>query len=273
MAREEALISPARVYDLTFRWAFAGCLFLLLLLTTAVLASDALYLTWREFLVGLLRKETLWAVELSLITSTVTAALAVLVGIPAAYALSRFRLPGSLLLDTILDLPIVLPPAIMGISLLVFFYMPYGKWLEARGLEFVYTRQGIVLAQFVVAAPFCVRALKAAFDNIDPRLEGVARTLGCSRVRAFWKVTLPLAKSGLIAGAIMTWARAVGEFGPILFFVGTEPTKAGVMPIRIFLDMSIGQVESALTMVLIMLAIGTLALLAFKKLGGRGYLW
>jgi molybdate transport system permease protein len=230
-------------------------------------------LTWKEFVAVLFREETLWSVKLSLVTSTITTFLAVILGVPAAYALSRFRLPGALFLDTILDLPIVLPPAIMGISLLILFYMPYGKWLEARGLEFAFTRRGVVLAQFVIAAPFCVRALKAAFDNIDPRLEGVARTLGCSRFRAFWKVTLPLAKSGLIAGAIMTWARAIGEFGPILFFVGTEPTKGGVMPIRIYLDMSTGQIESAITMVLIMLAIGTFALLLFKKLGGRGYLW
>lgn len=273
MVRQETRLSPAAIYDLTFRLVFAAALCFLLLFIGVVLFSDALYPSWKDFLASLFRRETLWSVKLSLATSTITALLSVMIGVPAAYALSRFRLPGALLLDTLLDLPIVLPPSLMGISLLIFFSMPSGKWLESKGLEFVYTRQGVVLAQFVVAAPFCVRALKAAFDNIDPRLEGVARTLGCSRFQAFRRVTLPLARSGLIAGAVMTWARAIGEFGPILFFVGTTPGKGDVMPIRMYLDISTGYIESAISMVLIMLAIGTFALLAFKKLGGRGYLW
>jgi len=282
------------------------CLFLLLSLIFLVLFSDLAYVVGfvqrpteehrrplQELIRGVLEPKALYTIRLSLVTASLTTALAVLLGAPAAYLLSRYRLPASGLLDTLLDLPIVLPPAVMGISLLVFFQTDLGAWtlglldrtplrflsawslgdyLIERNLEFVHQPRGIVLAQFVVAASFCVRALKAAFDAIDPRLEGVARTLGCSHFRAFLKVTLPTARTGLIAGAVMTWARAVGEFGPILFFVGTAE-RVRVMPVAIYLEMSTGNIAMALTIALLMIAMGTVTLWLFKRLGGRGYLW
>jgi len=196
-----------------------------------------------------------------------------LVFIPASSALSRYRFPLHSLIDTIIDLPIVLPPLVAGIALLVFFQTAVGQWIEAHVMRFVFTTQGIILAQFVPSASFAVRALKAAFDSVDPRMEQVARTLGCNERQAFWRVTFPLARNGLVAGTVMTWARAAGEFGPILMFCGATRFKTEVLPIAIFLNMSVGKIEMALSVTLILVILATGALLAFRKLGGRGYLW
>jgi molybdate transport system permease protein len=137
----------------------------------------------------------------------------------------------------------------------------------------VYSTRGIVVAQFFVACSFGVRAVKATFDTIGPRYEDVARTLGCSRAQAFFKVVVPMARTGVVAGLVMTWARAVAEFGPVLFFSGATPYKTEVMPIAMFLRYSAGRIEPAVVLLLIMLMISTVTLLTFKRLGGRGYLW
>jgi len=218
-------------------------------------------------------KETLHAVKLTAVTTSITTVIAVLFGIPSGYALSRYRFPLHSLVDTIIDLPIVLPPLVGGIALLVFFTTPPGRWIEQHIIPFVYTTRGIVLAQLVPSGSFAVRVLKAAFDSVHPRMEQVARTLGCTERQAFMRVVLPQARNGLVAGAVMTWARAAGEFGPILMFCGASRGKTDVLPISIFLNMSIGNVPMALCLTVILIALAAGALLTFKKLGGRGYLW
>jgi len=256
-----------------FRYLVVSGLLLMVGVITVTLLSMVTYLDAPTFLSALKSNEVLFAVKLTAITTTITTAIAVLIGIPASYALSRYRFPLHSLIDTIIDLPIVLPPLVAGIALLVFFQTAVGQWIEAHVMRFVFTTQGIILAQFVPSASFAVRALKAAFDSVDPRMEQVARTLGCNERQAFWRVTFPLARNGLVAGTVMTWARAAGEFGPILMFCGATRFKTEVLPIAIFLNMSVGKIEMALsvTLILVILAIG--ALLAFRKLGGRGYLW
>ncbi len=238
-----------------------------------LVGSDLLYLSpavlWQE----LIRAETLFAIRLSLITATITTVLAMGIGVPAAYALSRFKVPCAGLIDTLIDLPIVLPPLLIGFSLLIVYQTAFGHLLVAGGLDLRYSVPGIVLAQFLVAAAFAIRTLKAAFDSIDPRLEQVARTLGASPGRSFRCIVLPLARRGMVAGAVMTWARAIGEFGPILVFCGATRWHTEVLPIAIWLDFSIGRIEAAMALAVIMLAISTASLVAFKRLGGKGYLW
>lgn len=227
-------------------------------------------------------QEQVWvALRLSLVTSSITTALAMLVAIPAAYSLSRYTFRGAALIDTMIDLPIVLPPLIAGLSLLAFFgTTSVGQAVDdflARSLAppyngIVHTRVGIVIAQFFIASAFATRALKAIFDQINPRFEGVARSLGCTPWQAFWKITLPLAKNGLVAGGIMTWARAVGEFAPIMMLAGTMQENR-VLPVAAFINMNEGQVEVAIAFTLLMVLIGAVTLVAFKKLGGQGYIW
>jgi len=250
-----------------------------------------------DILMGSLRNpENHFAIKLSVVTATITALISMVVAIPAAYVLSRYRLPGGQVIDTVLDMPIVLPPPVMGISLLILFSTPAGQlvnsltpeWFavavnkvlglvlghEIRdGTNWVYTTRGIIVAQFFVACSFGVRAVKASFDTIGRRHEDVARTLGCTQRQAFTRVVLPMARTGVVAGFVMTWARAIAEFGPILFFCLATEWKTEVMPIAMFLNFSAGSVEPAIALVLIMMAISLVTLLTFKKLGGQGYLW
>lgn len=256
-----------------FRTAVISGLVVMLGAITITFLAMMTYIDAPTFGQALVSNEVGFAIRLTAITTTITTALAVLLGIPAGYALSRYRFPCHTLVDTLIDLPIVLPPLVAGIALLIFFQTALGIWIEAHVMKFVFTTQGIVLAQFIPAGSFCVRSLKAAFDSVDPRMEQVARTLGCTERQAFWRVTLPLARNGLVAGAIMTWARAAGEFGPILMFCGATRFKTEVLPIAVFLNMSIGNVEMALSVTIILVILATVALLAFRKLGGRGYLW
>lgn len=245
---------------------------------------------------GLRNPENHFAIKLSVVSAAITAALAMLVAIPAAYVLSRYRLPLSGVIDTMLDLPIVVPPPVMGISLLIFFSTTAGAFVNAHtpewfivtvnkvltvllgheiddGANWVFTTRGIILAQFCVACSFGVRAVKASFDTIGTRHEEVARTLGCTRRQAFFRVVLPMARTGIMAGAVMTWARAIAEFGPVLFFCGATRWKTEVMPIAMFLNFSVGRIEESIALIIIMIMISALTLLTFKKLGGRGYLW
>ncbi|NSW57198.1 MAG: ABC transporter permease subunit [Armatimonadetes bacterium] len=256
-----------------FRYLVVSGLVLLVGVITLTLLSMVTYIDAPTFVSTLISEEVLFATKLTAITTTITTAIAVAIGIPASYALSRYRVPFHALVDTIIDLPIVLPPLVAGIALLVFFQTAIGQWIETHIMPFVFTTQGIVLAQFVPAASFAVRALKSAFDGVDPRMEQVARTLGCTERQAFFRVVLPLARNGLVAGTIMTWARAAGEFGPILMFCGATRFKTEVLSIAVFLNMSIGKVEMALSVTLILVILATVALLTFRKLGGRGYLW
>jgi molybdate transport system permease protein len=222
---------------------------------------------------------------------------AAILGALLVFLLLRYRLSFSDIMDTILDLPIVMPPPVVGVSLLAFFRTPAGDLLNHLtpaplvhllngfltlvtgheivddGSTWVYTTRGIVMAQFFVACAFGMRAVKAAFDTIGTRHEDVARTLGCTRRQAFFKVVLPMATTGLVAGAVMTWARAMAEFGPVLFFAGSTDWKTEVLPIAMYRNYSTGGLEAAMALVIIMIVISGLTLLTFKKLGGKGYLW
>lgn len=217
------------------------------------------------------RAELIGSVRLSVATATVTALLAALLGIPTAYALSRFRFPGAVVVDTVVDLLIVIPPLIVGLTLVaVFGQTETGKWLNDT-IGFLYTPQGIVVAQFAVASALAVRVFKAAFDQVNPRFEQVARSLGASPLYAFFRITLPLAKNGLLAGLVLAWARAIGEFAPVLVVAGTDVGK--VLPVQAFLNMSAGNVELAFVVTTLMMLISATALLTFKRLGGQVYIW
>jgi molybdate transport system permease protein len=234
----------------------------------AILLADVFYVQSGELIKALLSSETFFAVKLSFVTSLIATALAVLFAVPAAYALSRYDFPGKAVIDTIIDLPIVLPPLIVGVSLLVFFNSGLGRFLEAHGLRLVHTVPGIILAQFSISSSFAVRAMKAAYDHIDTRYELAARSLGSTKFQAFYKVIIPLARNGMIAGAVMTWARAVGEFVPILIFAGATRFKTEVLPTAIFLHIEVGDIQGAVALTIIMMVIALVALLLFKRIGG-----
>ncbi len=199
-----------------------------LALATVVIASLWLFMSSLGQTNGaairtLLGRAWFWrSVWLSVFTATVTTSLAVLLGIPAAYALSRFRFRGRDVAGVLLDSLLVLPASTIGLTLMVALqYPPILAWQDALGFRVVHSLAAVVLAQLVLALAFGIQAFRAAFDSEDPRYEHVARTLGSSRTRTFLTVTLPLAKSGILAGIVLAWTRALAEFGAVLLVAGT----------------------------------------------------
>jgi len=210
--------------------------------------------------------DALW---LSLWTSALTVVIGLAFAIPVGYALSRYRFPGHALVDSIIDLPIILPPLVLGLSLLVFFQTAAGRCIQATGWNFVLEKKGIVLCQLLVSTSFGIRAVKLTFDGIDPRVEHVAMTLGCTRAGAFFRVALPMAWRGIVVGAILIWTRAFGLFGPVEVFVGTVRNRTEVLPSTIYLEQSVGHLEVALAVALLMLALATVALVIVRTVGLR----
>lgn len=216
-----------------------------------------------EFWENITRPQVLSAIGLSLLSSLISLAIVVLLSVPIGYALSRYRFWGHTVVNTIVDLPIVLPPIILGISLLVLFGSKPGRAVgdalhAATGWRLA-SLIGIVMCQVFVSASFAIRMGKASFDAVDRQLEHVAMTLGCSPWQAFWRVAVPLAGNGLVAGAVVGWARAMGVFGPIMVFVGTM-SHVRVMPTAIWLELSTGQIEVSIAMALVMLLMAGAAL-------------
>ncbi len=219
------------------------------------------------FLKALATPEIQYAVKLSLLSCTFSTVLSLWVAVPLGYLLSRYRFRGKTIIDTIIDIPIVLPPLVIGLSLLILFRSPPGIWMEEQfaaltGSRITYAVPGVILAQFMVACAFAVRTMRATFDEISPRGEQVALTLGCSRGQAFWLVALPEARRGVLVAATLAWARSLGEFGPILIFAGATRFKTEVMPTTVFLLMSVGDIEGAVAVSMLMIgaAVGVLIL-------------
>jgi molybdate transport system permease protein len=234
-----------------------------------LLIADALFVDLGAMREVLHSREIRAATWLSLWTTTLATLISLAFAVPMGYALSRYRFPGRAIVDTIVDIPIVFPPLVMGLSLLVFFSSAIGLGIEAAGLKFVYQRSGIVLAEFLVAAPFGIRAIRTTFDDIDRRQEEVALTLGYTTAQAFWRVAVPNARGGIISGAILTWARAFGVFGPLVVFVGAVRMRTEVLPTTIYLEASIGRIEVALAVALLMIGIAGVALILIRLFGGE----
>jgi molybdate transport system permease protein len=207
------------------------------------------------------------ALRLSLLTTLVTLAVAVVLGTPIAYLLARYQFPGRALIDTALDLPMVLPPAVAGVALLLTFGRRglVGPTLSAFGIEIGFTTAAVVLAQLFVAAPFYVKAAQAGFAAVDRELEHVSASLGVSALGTFWRVTLPLALPALLGGAVMTWARALGEFGATILFAGNFQGRTQTMPLAIYVAME-RDLGAALVLASILVVVSFLVLLGFKLL-------
>jgi molybdate transport system permease protein len=238
------------------------------LLIAGLLLADVSYTTPRHLWDALRSPDIRASVRLSLISCTVTTLLSLWVAVPLGYLMSRYHFRGKVLLDVLLDVPIVLPPLVIGLSLLILFNAPPIRYLQEKtGLVFTYAVPGVILAQFAVAAAFAVRTMRVTFDQISPRQEQVALTLGCSRSQAFWAVVLPQARRGLVTAATLAWARSLGEFGPILVFAGTTRQHTEVLSTSVFLELSIGNLEGAVAVSLLMVAAALVVLLIVRVYG------
>jgi molybdate transport system permease protein len=191
------------------------------------------------------------------------ATLAILVpGVAAAFLLARYRGPGKTVLETALSLPLVLPPTAVGLLLLELLgrNRPLGGWLAARGIEVVFTWKAVVVATAVMSFPLLVRSVRTAFEEVDPRLVGLARTLGCGPAAAFFRITLPLAWRGVAAGTVLAFSRALGEFGATIMVAGNIPGRTQTLALAIFHDTQVGRDgrAAALASVTVALAFATL---------------
>ncbi|UYI13904.1 MULTISPECIES: molybdate ABC transporter permease subunit [Myxococcus] len=180
-------------------------------------------------------------------------------GLAVAYALARWEGPGKGVVETVLTLPLVLPPTAVGLVLLELLGRngPLGRVLDAWGMEVVFTPKAVVLASAVMAFPLLVRSARSGFEEVDPRLVAVARTLGDSRTRAFFRVTLPLAWRGVLVGTLLAFSRALGEFGATVLVAGNIPGRTQTLSLAIFQRTQLGRDAEALRLA------GVAALLAF----------
>lgn len=237
-----------------------------LFLIAAMLIADASFTSPLYLAAALASREIQYAIRLSLISCSLTALLSLWVAVPIGYLMSRFQFRGKPLIDALLDIPIVLPPLVIGLSLLVLFRTTLGQWIELI-IPITYAVPGIILAQFMVACAFAVRTMRTTFDQLSPRQEQVALTLGCSRSQAFWRVVLPQARHGVLAAGTLAWARALGEFGPILIFCGATRLRTEVMPTTVFLELSVGNIEAALAVSLLMVLAAMVVLWVVRVFG------
>ncbi len=249
---------------------FLACMAVLggtyVVLLAATVGADILYTTPGHLWRALQSPEIRHAIRLSLLSCTLTTLLSLWVAVPIGYLLARVRFPGKALLDALLDIPIVLPPLVIGLSLLILFQAAPLRALE-RVFPITYAVPSIILAQFMVACAFAVRTMRATFEQISPRHEQVALTLGCTRAQAFWMVVLPSAKKGVLTAATLAWARALGEFGPILVFSGATRMKTEVLPTTVYLELSVGNLEAAVAVSLLMVAAAVAVLLLLRGQG------
>jgi len=295
MTADPAEISLApRLHRAGSDFPFFACFIVLagayVLLILAMLSADAAFTSLADISRAFESKEIRFSIILSLVSCTLAAVLSTIVAVPIGYLISRFSFRGKNLVDAILDVPIVLPPLVIGLSLLILFQTPPGRALEKtftnvidwlhvnRLLESIgvrpihgitYELPSVILAQFSVACAFAVRTMRVAFDQIDPRHERVALTLGCRRSQAFFRVVLPEAWPGVITAATLAWARSMGEFGPILVFSGATRMKTEVLPTTVFLELSIGDVEAAVAVSLIMVTAAMIVLVVARAFGLR----
>ncbi len=250
--------------------AFFLALYLLggvyVVLILALLVADASFTSPGALIQALRNREIRYAIRLSLLSCSLTTLLSLWVAVPIGYVMSRRQFRGKALLDALLDIPIVLPPLVIGLSLLILFQTPAGRALE-RVVPITYAIPSVILAQFTVACAFAVRTMRATFDQINPRAEQVALTLGCRRSQAFWLVVLPEARRGILTAATLAWARALGEFGPILVFSGATRMRTEVMPTTVFLELSVGNIEAAVAVSLLMVIAAVAVLLIIRFFG------
>ena len=239
---------------------------LYIFLILAMLVADASFTAPKHFWLAVQSREIRYAIKLSLISCSLTTIFSIWVALPIGYLMSRYQFRGKALLDAILDIPIVLPPLVIGLSLLILFQTPLGRAFQ-KIVPVTYEIPSVIIAQFSVACAFAVRTLRATFEQINPRQEQVALTLGCRRSQAFWLVVFPEARRGLITAATLAWARSLGEFGPILIFSGATRMRTEVLPTTVFLELSVGNIEAAVAVSLLMVMAAVAVLVVIRVFG------
>ncbi|GLW23773.1 molybdate ABC transporter permease subunit [Microbispora triticiradicis] len=241
--------------------ALAGLAFLVLPLAGLLVRAP-----WPALPQRLAEPRVIEALRLSLVTATVATVICLLLGVPLAWLLARTDLPGRRLLRALVTVPLVLPPVVGGVALLLVLGRRglAGRWLyDAFGVSLPFTTTGVVLAEAFVAMPFLVIAVEGALRAADQRYEEAAATLGASRWTVFRRVTLPMIAPGVMAGAVLCWARALGEFGATITFAGNFPGRTQTMPLAVYLALETDP-DAAIVLSLVLLAVSVIVLAALR---------
>ena len=232
------------------------------------LAGLAWRAPWRNLLDDLTSSEARTALRLSVVCSLWATAISVGFGVPLAWVLARVTFPGRRVVRAFALVPLVLPPVVGGVALLLAFGRRglIGRYLDDWfGLTLPYTTAGAAIAEAFVAMPFLVVTAEAAFRGVDRRFEDAARTLGADRWTVFRRVTLPMTWPALAAGALLAWARALGEFGATITFAGNTPEQTTTIPLQVYLLLESGRLEGAIALSLVLLAVSVAVLATMRE--------
>lgn len=233
-----------------------------------LILADMSYTSPSEILTALKSEEIQYSIKLSLISCTITMILSLIVAIPLGYFMARYDFPFKKWIDAILDIPIILPPLVIGLSLLILFNQTVLKdFFDFFGVSVSFTIASIIIAQFTVACAFAIRTMYVTFAQINSRQEQVALTLGCNQRQTFFYVLLPQAKNGILTAGALAWARALGEFGPLLVFSGSTRMHTEVLSVSVYLEITTGKIEAAVAVSLIMIVSGFSVLLLVRLFG------
>ena len=207
------------------------------------------------------------AIKLSLLTTFTSLFIVIIFGTPVAYYNARHQYRGKRIIETLIDLPIVLPPSVAGIALLLAFGRMglLGQYFKIFGVNIAFTTTAVILAQIFVASPFYMRQATTSFEDVDPEYERAAHTLGASGTSTFFRVTAPIALNGLVSGALMTWARALGEFGATLIFAGNFQGVTQTMPLAIYTALN-SDIDAAVNIAIILVLICFAVIISVKVL-------
>jgi len=239
-----------------------------------LVASSMYYIGIGDALIFTTQSRMWVRVWLTLYTSTIATAFALAIGIPVGYALSRFPLPWPSFTSTLIDLPVMVPPAAVGVFLFgLVATWPVRPVCELFGLQFSHDPMGVILVQFAVTLAFCCRLMKASFDGVNPRFEQVSRSLGADLPSTVRRVTLPLAKNGILASAVVVWARAAAEWEGLMLFVGGTMGRTDVLPFSVYLDWNGGLMGEVVTYSLVSVALAVASMAIMREIGGKSYVW
>lgn len=247
----------------SFLVIFAVILFALIAANAWVASSDTVGV-WKT----LQKREIQQAIWLSIGTSICSTVISLWIGTGVAFYLSQQNFIGRRFIDLLMDLPVFLPPLVIGISLLILFRQTPLVWLDDF-LHIAFAVPAIILAQTIVGTAFVYRTMKATFDQQSGRAEAIAETMGASRWQIFSRITIPASKQGLVASTGIAWARAFGEFGPVLVFAGSFRGRTEVLPVSIYLELNSGNVSGAAAISLLMILIAAVILLLVRLSAGE----
>ncbi len=256
-------LKKAYLFDLFLTFAVGAFFVFIILVLFTLLTTTSAQELWSQIRSPLI----LSAIIISLQTSITVLILSLIFGLPVAYFLALKEFRGKALLDTLLDMPVALPPLVSGLALLVLFGGTglLGKALNQWGLRVIFTKTGIVLAQFFVAAPFFIKTVKESILSIPKNLLAASATLGASSFYTFRRLILPLCQRGIWAGLVLTWARAMGEFGATAMVAGCIPGRTETMTIAIYMQAMSGDLASAMAVAFLLMLFSFASLLIFKS--------